>query len=76
MDPYNLHSCDLPVTRPDPVQDVHTYEGTTKSDVDVELLCRASSGLIALAISSSVARPEVETSGEKTRQEPPVLLCT
>ena len=46
MDMYHLRSRDLPTTRPDPVQGVHTSEGTRKSDDDEEPSGRASSSLL------------------------------
>ena len=66
MDPYHLRSRDLPSTRPDPMQGVHTLEGTKRSDVGEVPLGHILPGLIALRINPSVAGPEEDTSAEKT----------
>ena len=67
MDPtqYSLRSRDVPAatTTLDPVQAVHTPEGTAKSDVDEG---QVSSGLIALGINSSMAGTDAAASVEKT----------
>ena len=66
MDPYHLRRRDLPTTRSDPVQGVHTFERSKQSADGEEPLGHISPSLIALGISSSAAGPEEDTFGEKT----------